>query len=94
MLKNKKRHCLHSGAHQLNDSKFYLFTINACITPGNQPMMVNTTLIRKVVPKPCFKKTANGGKNIFNNIVRIDIIYCFKFLQSYSRQSFIINAIR
>ncbi len=68
--------------HQLNKSKYYLFTIKACITPGNQPMMVSITLIKNVVPSPCFKKTANGGKNIFKSIVSIDIIMFFLFPQN------------
>ena len=34
-------------------------------------MIVRTTLIKNVVPKPWFKYTANGGKSIFKMIVNI-----------------------
>ena len=47
------------------------------MTPGNQANSVNNKLIKKVVPKPCFKNTANGGKRIFNIIVNRDIIVRF-----------------
>ncbi|GGG42333.1 hypothetical protein GCM10011532_27690 [Christiangramia forsetii] len=50
------------------------FTRNACITPGIQPKAVNSKLIKKVTPNPCFINTASGGKRIFNTIVRIDIV--------------------
>lgn len=43
------------------------------MTPGNHPIRVSIILISKVVPTPCFKNTANGGKKMFNNIVIKDI---------------------
>ena len=51
----------------------YELTINAWITPGSQPIMVRTTLIKKVVPRPCCIKTANGGNKMFRIIVNKDI---------------------
>lgn len=38
-------------------------------------------LMSKVVPTPCFKNTANGGKKMFNKIVSMDIIESFKELE-------------
>ena len=52
--------------------------MNAWITPGSHPMIVSKTLTKNVPPKPCFMKTAAGGKIIFNMIVNIDIVYNFK----------------
>jgi len=57
-----------------------LFTINAWMTPGNQASKVKRTLTRKVVPNPCFKKTAKGGSIIFKIIVTSDILFVFRFL--------------
>lgn len=51
------------------------FTINAWMTPGIQPMIVRITLIKNVVPRPCFKKTAKGGNKILRMIVSNDIGY-------------------
>ncbi len=51
------------------------------MTPGNHPIMVKIMLISKVVPTPCFKNTANGGKKMFNKIVSMDIIESFKELE-------------
>ena len=50
------------------------------MTPGNQPMIVNTTLIKKVVPKPCFKNTANGGNKMLRMIVSKDIRKILKLI--------------
>ena len=47
------------------------------MTPGNQANNVNSMLTNKVMPIPCFKKTASGGSKIFRIIVRIDIVYVF-----------------
>lgn len=51
----------------------YPFTIKACMTPGIHPIKVKTMLISKVVPTPCFIKTAKGGKRMLRTIVKIDI---------------------
>lgn len=47
------------------------------MTPGSHASKVNRTLIRKVVPRPWFIKTANGGKRMFKTIVISDM---FRFL--------------
>ena len=51
------------------------------MTPGNHPIKVKIMLMSKVVPTPCFKNTANGGKKMFNKIVSMDIIESFKELE-------------
>ena len=44
--------------------------------------MVNIKFIKKVLLKPCLRKTARGGNSIFRMIVKIDMcLDCFK--QSY-----------
>ena len=58
----------------------YLFTMNACITPGNHPKRVSKILINKVVLIPWFKATATGGNNMFKIIVNNDIINVFKII--------------
>lgn len=50
------------------------------MTPGIQPIKVSIILTTRVVPTPCFKKTAKGGKKIFNRIVTNDIDFIFKEL--------------
>ncbi len=47
------------------------------MTPGIQPMMVSMTLIKKVLPKPCFINTANGGNSMLRSIVNTDIVIDF-----------------
>jgi len=46
-------------------------------------MMVKRTLINSLVPTPCFKNTAKGGKRIFNIIVNTDIIVSFLICLKY-----------
>jgi hypothetical protein len=56
---------------------FVPFTINAWITPGIQAKSVSNTLIKNVLPIPCFKKTARGGSKMFKIIVSSDIMNSF-----------------
>ena len=51
------------------------------MTPGNQAKRVSTKLIKKVVPKPCFKNTAKGGKSMLSIIVNSDIVFCLGSLK-------------
>ena len=59
------------------------------MTPGIQPMMVSNKFIKKVVPKPCFKKTANGGNKILRIIVSSDIEFDFKLIIQFSAYTLI-----
>jgi len=51
--------------------------------PGIQPKAVNSKLIRKVTPRPCFIKTAKGGNKIFKMIVNIIIFLIGYFYRNY-----------
>jgi hypothetical protein len=53
-------------------------TIKACVTPGSHAKRVSKRLITKVLPIPCFKNTASGGRIMFKMMVRIDILKWFK----------------
>ena len=53
------------------------------MTPGNQASNVSKILIKRVVPIPCFIKTANGGNRIFRIIVSSDITFIFYSLLRY-----------
>lgn len=66
------------GILPIKQDLIYLFTINACITPGNQANRVSNKLTKNVVPIPCFMNTAKGGKRIFKIIVNSDIVYVFR----------------
>ncbi|REG83459.1 hypothetical protein C8N25_118104 [Algoriphagus antarcticus] len=63
-------------------------TINACITPGIQPIIVSIRLIINVEPKPCFVKTANGGKSMLSIIVSGDISFYVLRLVKFFFSSF------
>ena len=45
------------------------------MTPGSHIKMVR--IIRNVVPKPCLRKTANGGNKILRIIVNKLMVVCF-----------------
>ncbi len=47
------------------------------MTPGSHIKMVRIKFIRNVVPKPCLRKTANGGNKILRIIVNKLMVVCF-----------------
>lgn len=44
------------------------------MTPGSQPISVNSRLIQNFLDKPYCKATPSGGRNIASMIDKIDII--------------------
>ena len=50
------------------------------MTPGSHIKMVRIKFIRNVVPKPCLRKTANGGNKILKMMVSKDIIIVNKLM--------------
>ena len=47
------------------------------MTPGSHIKMVRIKFIRNVVPKPCLRKTPNGGNKILRIIVNKLMVVCF-----------------
>ena len=47
------------------------------MTPGSHIKMVRIKFIRNLVPKPCLRKTANGGNKILRIIVNKLMVVCF-----------------
>ena len=54
---------------------YFVTNKSACTTPGRNRSSVKTILITRSFPKPLFKKTAMGGRNIASTIRTILFIY-------------------